>query len=67
MKITGIEVTELRVPGWDAQSFDGSYDNCLDGRVPVPPAQGLVRLNPETVQRYRVASDRSARYGNGRG
>jgi L-alanine-DL-glutamate epimerase-like enolase superfamily enzyme len=29
MRITGIEVIELRVPGWKAQSFDGSYDNCV--------------------------------------
>ena len=29
MKITDIEVTALRVPGWDAKSFDGSYDNCI--------------------------------------
>ena len=29
MKITGIEVVELRVPGWTGDSFDGSYDNCL--------------------------------------
>ena len=29
MKITDIEVIGLRVPGWDAQGFDGSYDNCV--------------------------------------
>jgi L-rhamnonate dehydratase len=29
MKITDIEVIELRVPGWEGSSFDGSYDNCL--------------------------------------
>ena len=29
MKITDIEVIALRVPGWDAKSFDGSYDNCI--------------------------------------
>jgi L-alanine-DL-glutamate epimerase-like enolase superfamily enzyme len=29
MKITDIEVIALRVPGWDAKSFDGSYDNCV--------------------------------------
>jgi L-alanine-DL-glutamate epimerase-like enolase superfamily enzyme len=29
MRITDIEVIELRVPGWKAQSFDGSYDNCV--------------------------------------
>jgi L-alanine-DL-glutamate epimerase-like enolase superfamily enzyme len=29
MKITDIEVIELRVPGWTGATFDGSYDNCL--------------------------------------
>ncbi len=29
MKITGIEVIELRVPGWTGTGFDGSYDNCV--------------------------------------
>lgn len=29
MKITGINVHELRVPGWDGTGFDGSYDNCV--------------------------------------
>lgn len=29
MKITDIEVTELRVPGWEGRTFDGSYDNCV--------------------------------------
>src|SRR5918997_2589660 len=29
MKITGIEVIELRVPGWEGLTFDGSYDNCI--------------------------------------
>jgi L-alanine-DL-glutamate epimerase-like enolase superfamily enzyme len=29
MRITGIEVVELRVPGWTAETFDGSYDNCV--------------------------------------
>jgi L-rhamnonate dehydratase len=29
MRITEIEVIELRVPGWDASSFDGSYDDCV--------------------------------------
>jgi L-alanine-DL-glutamate epimerase-like enolase superfamily enzyme len=29
MKITDIEVIELRVPGWEGRTFDGSYDNCL--------------------------------------
>jgi L-alanine-DL-glutamate epimerase-like enolase superfamily enzyme len=29
MKIVDIEVIGLRVPGWDAASFDGSYDNCI--------------------------------------
>jgi L-alanine-DL-glutamate epimerase-like enolase superfamily enzyme len=29
MKITEIEVIELRVPGWTGNTFDGSYDNCV--------------------------------------
>jgi L-rhamnonate dehydratase len=29
MKITEIEVIELRVPGWQGLTFDGSYDNCV--------------------------------------
>ena len=29
MKITDVEVIELRVPGWDGATFDGSYDNCI--------------------------------------
>jgi len=29
MKIVNIEVIELRVPGWNGATFDGSYDNCV--------------------------------------
>lgn len=29
MKITAIDVIELRVPGWQGLTFDGSYDNCI--------------------------------------
>ncbi len=29
MKITQIEVIELRIPGWPGETFDGSYDNCV--------------------------------------
>jgi L-alanine-DL-glutamate epimerase-like enolase superfamily enzyme len=29
VKITDVEVTELRVPGWNGLTFDGSYDNCI--------------------------------------
>ena len=29
MKVTGVEVVELRVPGWEGLTFDGSYDNCV--------------------------------------
>lgn len=29
MKITDIEVIELRVPGWTGETFDGSYDDCV--------------------------------------
>ena len=29
MRITDIEVIELRVPGWEGATFDGSYDDCV--------------------------------------
>jgi L-alanine-DL-glutamate epimerase-like enolase superfamily enzyme len=29
VRITDIEVIELRVPGWRGDSFDGSYDDCV--------------------------------------
>lgn len=29
MKITDVEVVKLRVPGWDASSYDGSYDDVI--------------------------------------
>jgi L-rhamnonate dehydratase len=29
MKITDIEIIKLRVPGWDASTFDGSYDDVV--------------------------------------
>ena len=41
MKITDIEVIELRVPGWTGETFDGSYDNC---RVLVHTAEGLTGI-----------------------
>jgi L-rhamnonate dehydratase len=41
MKITGIEVIELRVPGWEGLTFDGSYDNCI---VIVDTDEGLQGL-----------------------
>ncbi len=41
MKITGIEVITLRVPGWDARNFDGSYDNCV---IKVSTDSGIVGI-----------------------
>lgn len=29
MRITDVTVTQLRVPGWNADGFDGSWDDCL--------------------------------------
>lgn len=29
MRITDVEAIELRVPGWQGQTYDGSYDNCI--------------------------------------
>lgn len=41
MKITNIEVIELRVPGWEGKGFDGSYDNCV---IRVQTDQGLTGI-----------------------
>jgi L-rhamnonate dehydratase len=41
MRITEVEVIELRVPGWDASTFDGSYDDCV---VRVHTDQGVFGL-----------------------
>jgi L-alanine-DL-glutamate epimerase-like enolase superfamily enzyme len=41
MKITDIEIIELRTPGWTGMTFDGSYDNCV---VLVHTDQGLSGL-----------------------
>jgi L-alanine-DL-glutamate epimerase-like enolase superfamily enzyme len=41
MKITDIEVIELRVPGWEGKGFDGSYDNCV---IRVHTDQGLTGI-----------------------
>lgn len=41
MKITEIEVIELRVPGWQGLTFDGSYDNCV---VKIMTDEGLTGI-----------------------
>jgi L-alanine-DL-glutamate epimerase-like enolase superfamily enzyme len=41
MKITDVEVVELRVPGWAGDTFDGSYDNCV---VKVHTDQGIIGI-----------------------
>jgi len=41
MKITSIETIELRVPGWQGLTFDGSYDNCI---VRITTDEGLVGI-----------------------
>ena len=41
MKITDIEMTELRVPGWEGLTFDGSYDNCV---IQVHTDEGLTGI-----------------------
>ena len=42
MKITDIEIIELRVPGWEGSTFDGSYDNCL---VQINTDEGLTGIS----------------------
>jgi len=41
MKIIEIEVIELRVPGWQGLTFDGSYDNCV---VKIMTDEGLTGI-----------------------
>jgi len=41
LKITDIEVVELRVPGWQGLTFDGSYDNCV---VRVKTDEGMMGI-----------------------
>ena len=66
MKITDIEVIELRVPGWTGATFDGSYDNCLvlvhtDGGV-----TGIAEVDSvPSVIRAIVAAPRSHTHAMG--
>ena len=45
MRITGIDVIELCVPGWQGLTFDGSYDNCV---IRVHTDAGLTGIAPGT-------------------
>ena len=64
MKITGIDIHELRVPGWTGESFDGSYDNCivlvhsddgLTGIAEVDSVPSVIRAIIEAVPSHRHA------------
>ncbi len=59
MKITDIEVIALRVPGWDARNFDGSYDNCV---VKISTDAGIVGIGevdsvPKVIRAIVEAQD----------
>ncbi|MFO1037916.1 MAG: mandelate racemase/muconate lactonizing enzyme family protein [Geminicoccaceae bacterium] len=41
MRITDVTVTQLRVPGWTAETFDGSYDDCV---VEIHTDEGITGL-----------------------
>ena len=53
MKITDIEVIELRVPGWEGRTFDGSYDNCV---IQVHTDAGITGLGESGSWGYLEAS-----------
>jgi L-rhamnonate dehydratase len=64
MKITDIEVIALRVPGWGAKSFDGSYDNCvvlvhtdagITGLAEVDSVPAVIRAIVETASSHIYA------------
>jgi L-alanine-DL-glutamate epimerase-like enolase superfamily enzyme len=66
MKITDIEVMELRVPGWDGFNFDGSYDNCV---IRVHTDQGMVGIaevdSVPSIIRAIIQADRSHSHAMG--
>jgi L-alanine-DL-glutamate epimerase-like enolase superfamily enzyme len=66
MKITDIEVIELRVPGWTGNTFDGSYDNCV---VLVHTDEGVTGLGEvdsvPSVIRAIIAAPRSHTHAMG--
>ena len=45
MRIIDIEVVELLVPGWTAETFDGSYDNCVLRVVTDEGIEGLAEVD----------------------
>lgn len=64
MKITDIDVLELRVPGWTGEGFDGSYDNCvvivrtndgLSGIAEVDSVPSVIRAIIEAKASHRHA------------
>jgi L-alanine-DL-glutamate epimerase-like enolase superfamily enzyme len=66
MKITAIEVLELRVPGWTGAGFDGSWDDCV---VRVTTDAGLVGLgevdSPASMVRAVIEAPDSHRHARG--
>lgn len=66
MRITDIEVIELRVPGWTGMTFDGSYDNCVVIVHTDEGVQGLAEVDSSpSVIRAIVEAPRSHTHAMG--
>ena len=65
MKITDIEVIELRVPGWRGDSFDGSRDECVIRIQTDDGIAGIAEVDsvPAIVRRHRSAAIAHPRHG----
>jgi L-alanine-DL-glutamate epimerase-like enolase superfamily enzyme len=49
MRITGIEIIELRVPGWDGSGYDGSWDDCVVRVHTDAGITGIAEIDSEPV------------------
>ncbi len=66
MRITDIEVIELRTPGWTGMTFDGSYDNCVVLVHTDQGVSGLAEVNSvPSVIRAIVEAPRSHTHAMG--
>jgi L-alanine-DL-glutamate epimerase-like enolase superfamily enzyme len=49
VKITNIEIIELRVPGWDGSGYDGSWDDCVVRVHTDAGITGIAEIDSEPV------------------
>ena len=49
MRITNVEIIELRVPGWDGRGYDGSWDDCVVRVHTDEGITGIAEIDSEPV------------------